>query len=49
MVGNGIGSGKYSSSLAMHTLAVGEEEAIARGVVFVKDTPLPHKALVNDS
>ena len=31
----------------MHSLAVGEEETLARRVMFVKDAALTHKALVH--
>ena len=47
VVGHRVGTCKDSAGLAVHTLAVGEEEALACRIVLVKHRTLTHKALVH--
>ena len=47
VVSDGIWSGKDSARLTVHSLAVAEEKALARRVVLVENTALPHETLVH--
>ena len=48
MVGHGVRSCEDRASLSVHTLAVREEKALARRVVFVENRALTYEALVHE-